>query len=64
MEAPPPPQGRGVKSWGRRTPSNYQEKAPTLTPGALKGKRRPGWRALEGSDLLRSCPDRSHPLRR
>jgi len=34
------------------------------TPGALKGKRRPGWRTLESSDLLRSCPDRSHPLRR
>ena len=54
----------GSEELGVEDAPNCQEKALALTPGALKGKRRSDWRALEGSDLLRSCPDRSHPLRR
>jgi hypothetical protein len=45
-------------------PPNCQVKAPALTPGVVKGRQRPDWRTLDGLDLLRSCPDRSHPLRR
>ena len=40
-EAPPPPLGQVVKSWGWRTPPNCQVKAPALTPGVVKGRQRP-----------------------